>query len=88
MQMDGYGYGLCGCLVGGPVLLPRRLLASFAGLRPRKYGACPWLKFLLCQDLLRLDSKPSCDGTSLGLGALPPLLTPELPWRATEVEAG
>ena len=84
MQRDGYW--IRGWWVGGLVLLPRCLPASCAGLQSEEYGASPRPMSFLRQDLLRLVSKLSCDGTSSGYGVH--LLHPDLllAWLLAVVE--
>lgn len=81
MQRDGCW--VRGWLVGGSVLRPRLLPASCAGPQLEEYGVCPQSMSFLRQDLLRLVSKPSCDGTSYVHGVC--LLLPDLVLARLEV---
>ena len=68
LQKDGEL--VAGCVEEGLVLGVRGLPAMGTGPGSEKLGVCPRPRYFLASFLLRLISKPLCDGVSSGLGVL------------------
>jgi len=60
---------VAGCVAEG-LVLGARLPAMGTGRGSEKLGVCPRPRYLLAPFMLRLISKPVCDGASSGLGVL------------------